>query len=61
MKNKKLNLNALKVKSFVTEFENEKENTVKGGNGSIICTDVQGRSICCLHPTGVGTFCTWDI
>lgn len=31
MKNKKLNLNELRVKSFVTELENEKENTVKGG------------------------------
>ncbi len=31
MRNKKLNLDELKVKSFVTDFENEKENTVKGG------------------------------
>lgn len=31
MKNGKLNLNELKVKSFVTNLESEKENTVKGG------------------------------
>jgi len=28
---KKLNLNELKVKSFVTDLEKDKENTVKGG------------------------------
>lgn len=31
MKNKKLNLNELKIKSFVTDLDNGKENTVKGG------------------------------
>lgn len=31
MKRKKLNLNELRVKSFVTEFENGKESTVRGG------------------------------
>jgi hypothetical protein len=31
MKNKKLNLNELKVKSFVTDMEKEKSETVKGG------------------------------
>jgi len=31
MKKNKLNLSELKVKSFVTDFENGKENTVKGG------------------------------
>ncbi|MGB3463839.1 MAG: pinensin family lanthipeptide [Cyclobacteriaceae bacterium] len=31
MKSKKLNLNELKVKSFVTEFDGEKQNTAKGG------------------------------
>ncbi len=31
MKSKKLNLNEMKVKSFVTSFEDEKENTVRGG------------------------------
>ncbi len=31
MKNKKLNLNELRVKSFVTEFDNGTENTLKGG------------------------------
>jgi len=31
MKNKKLNLNELKAKSFVTDLEDGKENTVKGG------------------------------
>lgn len=32
MKKKKLSLDALKVKSFVTSFDNKKENTVKGGD-----------------------------
>jgi|GEM_PF-5074818 len=36
MKNKKLNLNQLRVKSFVTDLENGKQNTVKGGLLSII-------------------------
>lgn len=36
MKNKKLNLSDLKVKSFVTDLETEKENTVKGGGGNTI-------------------------
>jgi len=31
MKNKKMNLNELKVKSFVTGFEDVESNTVKGG------------------------------
>lgn len=31
MKNKRLNLNELKVESFVTSLENENEQTVKGG------------------------------
>ncbi|GAA0188664.1 hypothetical protein GCM10009122_47690 [Fulvivirga kasyanovii] len=32
MKNKKLSLTDLKVKSFVTKFEEGVENTLKGGN-----------------------------
>lgn len=36
MKRKALNLSDLKVKSFVTAFTNEKENTIKGG-GSVYC------------------------
>jgi len=31
MKKKKLNLDQIKVESFVTSMDNEKENTVKGG------------------------------
>ncbi len=31
MKNKKLNLNELRVKSFVTEFDADKAKTVNGG------------------------------
>jgi|GEM_PF-2932956 len=49
MKNKKLNLKELTVKSFVTDLENEKEQTVKGGgfsNGSI-CNTVEPE------------FCNW--
>jgi len=38
MKNKKLNLNELKVKSFVTDLEAGKENTVRGGGGSNECS-----------------------
>ncbi len=34
MKNKKINLDGLKVKSFVTKFEKEEENTLKGGTGA---------------------------
>ena len=34
MKNKRLNLNELKVESFVTSLENENGQTVKGGNFS---------------------------
>lgn len=48
MKNKKLNLNELKVKSFVTDLENGKENTVKGG---AITVEVG----CTMFP-----ICTWD-
>ena len=39
MKSKKLNLSELKVKSFVTDLESEKENTVKGGR---IFTEING-------------------
>ncbi|MEL6559330.1 MAG: pinensin family lanthipeptide [Bacteroidota bacterium] len=61
MKNVRLNLDTLKVKSFVTEFENGKEDTVKGGLLSYLCTEVIRGSGCCIHPTGIGTSCTWDI
>ena len=32
MKNKRLNLSAVKVKSFVTEMESESGETIQGGN-----------------------------
>lgn len=35
MKAKKLNLNDLKVKSFVTSFEGNRESTVKGGSNAV--------------------------
>lgn len=54
MKNKKLNLNELKVKSFVTDFENEKKNTVKGGNGN-----TSGEVICCMAPSRRGGTQSW--
>lgn len=38
MKNKKLNLNALKVKSFVTNIKDDNVNTIKGGSGINTCT-----------------------
>ena len=44
-KSKKISLNELKVKSFVTNFEKKKENTIKGG------TD-QNNSICWVCPIG---------
>ncbi len=37
MKNKKLNLNELKVKSFVTDFDSADSNTIKGGGFSDNC------------------------
>ncbi len=49
-KGKKLNLNELKVKSFVTEFDKEKGNTIKGGDFS-----EGGPSWCiCMSRQGVG-------
>jgi len=55
MKNKKLNLNELKVKSFVTDLENEKEKTVKGGGP--FDTPVHSFPLGCP-----GSFynCTWN-
>jgi len=59
MKNTKLNLNALKVKSFVTSLGNDKELTVKGGARSdryesrIICEEAAPTVGC-----GVETFAT---
>jgi hypothetical protein len=39
MKTKKLKLNDLQVKSFITELESKQEKTVKGGSGmSINCS-----------------------
>lgn len=45
MKNAKLNLNDLKVSSFVTNFDPAKEETVKGGVGSGTYT-VLGPQVC---------------
>jgi len=50
MKNKKLNLGDLKVKSFVTEMENNSDQTVKGGYRTqypIICSEGDVCSILC--------------
>ncbi|MEO1052997.1 MAG: pinensin family lanthipeptide [Bacteroidota bacterium] len=44
MKNRKLNLDTIKVKSFITSLEKEKGNTVKGGHSGdnscypVVCT-----------------------
>lgn len=46
MKNKKLNLNELRVKSFVTSFQSDQENTIKGGGPSNLCS-----------PGGATTYC----
>ncbi len=52
-KGKKLNLNELKVKSFVTEFVNGKENTAKGGYNVLPKTALNCK------PT-FGMNCTFD-
>lgn len=52
MKSKKLNLNELRVKSFVTEFENDREDTVKGGLTIVVATAVFG----CLPSEDCYTF-----
>ena len=48
MKNNKLNLQNLKVKSFVTDFKNEEQLTIKGGlkTDEFLCTIL----ICNGHP-----------
>ncbi|MEL6560781.1 MAG: pinensin family lanthipeptide [Bacteroidota bacterium] len=61
MKKKKLNLDSLKVESFVTEFKKEEENTVVGGLASIgrHCTENQ---VCQIHLIVTkGAFCTTRI
>ncbi|MCF6298135.1 MAG: pinensin family lanthipeptide [Flavobacteriaceae bacterium] len=60
MKNKKLNLNELKVKSFVTDFENEKENTVKGGGGTRDTGEgPSGPNWCITDYTLCGPICSY--
>jgi len=54
MKNKKLNLNELKVKSFVTDLGAEKANTAKGGAPTDICQSDGGCMISIGCPTGDG-------
>lgn len=52
MKSKKLNLNELKVKSFVTDFENEgKMNKINGGltsvpKSKVLCGSSNAGPIC---------------
>ena len=57
MKPKKLNLKDLNVKSFVTAFEEDKHETVKGG-GSALCTFPDFCTIADWCPTGLGGLCT---
>jgi len=60
MKNKKMNLSELKVKSFVTDLEKEKENTVKGGRNSEGYHESNGPfSECCTAGVGVCDAETW--
>lgn len=61
MKKKKLSLDALKVKSFVTDSSKGTFNTIKGGNGQpwsqIICDsaeDCQLLTYICERPTNEG-------
>ena len=49
MKNKKLKLNELKVKSFLTDFEREKANTAKGGYPASFFCGPSGEPSC-YHP-----------
>lgn len=54
MKNKKLSLNELKVKSFVTEFENDEIGTVKGGFGYTLPVCTLNTNITKLVAPGEG-------
>ena len=47
MKKKTLSLDTLKVKSFVTSFDNKNENTVKGGGGT---NNSVGFRVCFEQP-----------
>jgi len=49
---KKLKLNELKVKSFVTALENNESNTVKGGSNPLVVSNVTG----CMNTQA--HFCT---
>ena len=59
MKNKKLNLEDLKIQSFVTSLNQEDANTVKGGvptaaeacNNTALCSDHQLCSVVDACPT----------
>jgi len=62
MKNKKMNLSELKVKSFVTDLKKGKENTVKGGGieSAVASRDYQVISVCgpaCDVETWFGNGC----
>ena len=58
MKKKKLNLNDLKVESFVTSLDSEDRNTVKGGADHIEHTDiVDCHSIVYCSGNPMGTVC----
>lgn len=50
MKNKRLDLNNLQIKSFVTNIDSETEKTVKGGN----------HVTCPVCPTVNDVGCTFD-
>lgn len=67
MKNKKLNLSELKVKSFVTDLENEKGNTIKGGSmigNTDCCGTLYSQCNLCNKPAPSGdpggTVCTCE-
>lgn len=54
MKKKRFNLDTLKVKSFVTTFEKNRENTVRGGDG----ITQPGHGDCIYDPGDQGSdFC----
>ena len=59
MKQQKLNLHQIKIKSFVTSFEKEEAQTVQGGRKVKFPRETAQPSVCnvsCLPPKSEGCF-----
>ena len=54
MSKKKLNLEELKVQSFITSLEGKKAHTIRGGEGDLDPTNEGEGSDCCGPGTGLG-------